>query len=188
MILSDRDIMAAMTRLFDPLIIDPPVEIIQPASVDVTLGRKFDGWTRPDPLGQWYTEPGTPWSFTVPDDDDAWSYDLVPGEALLGEIEQVVRIPTDLVAQITGKSSLGRLFLTIHSTAGFIDPGFHGKVTLELRNHGPLTINLKPGMPIGQLVFTQMIQACLRPYGDPDLGSHYQGQVETTRSYLETSN
>lgn len=188
MILSDRDIMAAMTRIFDPLIIDPPVDVIQPASVDVTLGRTFDGWTVPDMLGQWCITPGEPWSYTVPDDDTTWTYTLMPGECLLASTEQTIRVPTDMVAQITGKSSLGRMFLTIHATAGFIDPGFHGKVTLELRNNWIMPIVLKPDMAIGQLVFTQMVQSCLRPYGTEGLGSHYQGQDRTTRSYLETSN
>lgn len=177
-----------MHREHDPLVIDPPLVkgAVQPSSVDVNLGNKFEGWNRADPQGMWYQELGQPWSYTAEDPD--WSYELEPGELLLGGLSQKVHIPADMCAQLSGKSSLGRLGLLIHVTAGFIDPGFRGRITLELCNVGSNPIRLHPGMKIGQLVFIRLTSPVLNPYGSEGLGSHYQDQADTTRSYLEAGN
>ena len=101
---------------------------------------------------------------------------LHPGEFVLGSTLERVRLPDDLVARLEGKSSLGRLGLLIHSTAGFIDPGFDGHVTLELSNVANLPITIYPSMKIGQLSFMQLSEPAETPYGSGALGSKYQGQ------------
>jgi dCTP deaminase len=107
---------------------------------------------------------------------------LHPGEFVLGSTLERVRLPDDLVARLEGKSSLGRLGLLIHSTAGFIDPGWDGHVTLELSNVANLPITIYPGMKIGQLSFVQLSEPAERPYGSGGLGSKYQGQRGPTPS------
>jgi dCTP deaminase len=103
-------------------------------------------------------------------------YELHPRQSVLACTEEVVRCPLDLSARIEGKSSLGRLFMAVHITAGVIDAGFHGQVTLEIVNHGPWTIVLWPSMPIAQVNYFQMTGPCEVPYGSKKLGSHYLGQ------------
>jgi dCTP deaminase len=111
---------------------------------------------------------------------------LHPGEFALGSTRERVRVPDDLVARIEGKSSLGRLGLLIHSTAGFIDAGFNGHVTLELANVASLPITIYPGMKIGQISFMTMTTPAERPYGRGASGSKYQGQRGPTPSrYFE---
>lgn len=107
---------------------------------------------------------------------------LHPGEFVLGSTLEQVRLPDDLVARLEGKSSLGRLGLLIHSTAGFIDPGFDGHVTLELSNVANLPITIYPEMKIGQLSFMQLAEPAERPYGTDGMGSKYQGQRGPTPS------
>jgi dCTP deaminase len=107
---------------------------------------------------------------------------LHPGEFVLGSTLERVKLPDDLVARLEGKSSLGRLGLLIHSTAGFIDPGWDGHVTLELSNVANLPITIYYGMKIGQLSFVQMTEAASAPYGSDKLGSKYQGQRGPTPS------
>jgi dCTP deaminase len=107
---------------------------------------------------------------------------LHPGEFVLGSTLERVRLPDDLVARLEGKSSLGRLGLLIHSTAGFIDPGWDGHVTLELSNVANLPITIYPGMKIGQLSFVQLSEPAEHPYGSGGLGSKYQGQRGPTPS------
>jgi dCTP deaminase len=107
---------------------------------------------------------------------------LHPGEFVLGSTLEQVRLPDDLVARLEGKSSLGRLGLLIHSTAGFIDPGFDGHVTLELSNVANLPITIYPEMKIGQLSFMQLAEPAERPYGADGMGSKYQGQRGPTPS------
>ena len=107
---------------------------------------------------------------------------LHPGEFVLGSTLERVRLPDDLVARLEGKSSLGRLGLLIHSTAGYVDPGWKGTLTLELSNVANLPIALYAGMRIGQISFFRMSSAVERPYGSPELGSKYQGQAEPTAS------
>jgi dCTP deaminase len=114
------------------------------------------------------------------------SFMLHPGEFVLGSTLERVAVPTDLVARVEGKSSLGRLGLVIHSTAGFIDAGFDGHVTLELANLANLPITLYPGMKIGQISFIKMTSPAEKPYGSGAKGSKYQGQRGPTPSrYFE---
>ena len=117
---------------------------------------------------------------------DGDSFMLHPGEFVLGSTLERVAVPTDLVARVEGKSSLGRLGLVIHSTAGFIDAGFDGHVTLELANLANLPITLYPGMKIGQISFIKMTSPAEKPYGSGAKGSKYQGQRGPTPSrYFE---
>ena len=111
---------------------------------------------------------------------------LHPGEFVLGSTLERIGVPDDLVGRVEGKSSLGRLGLLIHSTAGFIDAGFDGHITLELANVASLPITLYPGMKIGQVSFMQMTTPADRPYGSGASGSKYQGQRGPTPSrYFE---
>lgn len=107
---------------------------------------------------------------------------LHPGEFVLGQTLERVRLPADLVARLEGKSSLGRLGLLIHSTAGFVDAGFEGNLTLELSNVANLPITIYYGMPIGQISFMRMDREVETPYGSGEAGSKYQGQSEPTPS------
>ena len=107
---------------------------------------------------------------------------LHPGEFVLGSTLEKITIPNTMVARIEGKSSLGRLGLLIHSTAGFVDPGFDGNLTLELANVSRLPITLYYGMRIGQISFQKMNSAAEKPYGSPELSSRYQGQIDPTES------
>ncbi len=109
---------------------------------------------------------------------------LHPGEFVLGSTLESIALADDVVARLEGKSSLGRLGLLIHSTAGFIDPGFTGQVTLELSNVANLPITIYPEMKIGQISFYQMTTAADVPYGSPELGSKYQGQSGPTPSQM----
>jgi dCTP deaminase len=113
------------------------------------------------------------------------SFVIHPGEFVLGRTEEWVELPDDLVARIEGKSSLGRLGLIVHATAGFVDPGFKGTLTLEITNLTRVPIVLWPGKPIAQLSFMTLDRPAERPYGHPDLGSHYAGQVDATESRYE---
>jgi dCTP deaminase len=114
--------------------------------------------------------------------DDDEPFILHPGEFVLGSTLERVTLPDDLVARLEGKSSLGRLGLLIHSTAGFIDPGWDGHVTLELSNVANLPITIYVGMKIGQLSFVQMTEPADTPYGSAALGSKYKGQTGPTPS------
>jgi dCTP deaminase len=114
--------------------------------------------------------------------EDGEAFILHPGEFVLGSTLERVTLPDDLVARLEGKSSLGRLGLLIHSTAGFIDPGWDGHVTLELSNVANLPITIYPGMKIGQLSFVRLDAPAERPYGSEGIGSKYQGQRGPTPS------
>jgi len=117
---------------------------------------------------------------------DGEAFMLHPGEFVLGSTLERVAVPSDLVARVEGKSSLGRLGLVIHSTAGFIDAGFDGHVTLELANLANLPMTLYPGMKIGQISFIKMTSPAEKPYGSGAKGSKYQGQRGPTPSrYFE---
>jgi dCTP deaminase len=117
--------------------------------------------------------------------EDSASFVIHPGEFVLGTTVEWVELPDDIVARIEGKSSLGRLGLIVHATAGFVDPGFSGTLTLEITNLTRVPIVLWPGKPIAQLSFMALDRAAERPYGHPELGSHYHGQVEATESRYE---
>jgi dCTP deaminase len=184
MLLSDRDIRAQIEagRIgLDPL----NMELIQPSSMDVRLDRffrLFDNHKYPfiDPREQ--QDDLTRFVEVAPDEP----FILHPGEFVLGSTFEFVSLPDDIAARLEGKSSLGRLGLLTHSTAGFVDPGFQGHVTLELSNVATLPIKLWPGMKIGQLCFFQLSSASENPYGSAKYGSRYQGQRGPTasRSYL----
>ena len=161
------------------------MELLQPSSIDVRLDRffrLFDNHKYPfiDPREQ--QDDLT--RFVEVDSDEAFI--LHPGEFVLGSTFEYVSLPDDIAARLEGKSSLGRLGLLTHSTAGFVDPGFQGHVTLELSNVATLPIKLWPGMKIGQLCFFQLSSASESPYGSEKYGSRYQGQRGPTaaRSHL----
>ncbi len=183
MLLSDRDIRARVDM--GDIELDPfTPEMIQPASIDVRLDRFFRvfndrQYTYVDPAEdqgelteQFSVAQGEPWI-------------LHPGEFVLGSTLERVHISGQIAARLEGKSSLGRLGILTHSTAGFIDPGFNGYITLELSNVSPLPVKLWPGMKIGQICFFELSSPAEHPYGSQALGSHYQGQRGPTpsRSY-----
>jgi dCTP deaminase len=179
-VLSDRSIreqlLAGRIRIepFDP-------DDIQPSSVDLHLSARFQVFRN------------SRYPYIDPTRDQAGLTEMVtasleepfvlhPGEFVLGATVERIALPDDIVARLEGKSSLGRLGLLIHSTAGYVDPGWDGTLTLELSNVANLPIVLTPGMPIGQISFTAMTTPVDRPYGSPGLGSRYQGQVDPTPS------
>jgi len=176
MILSDGTIRRLLAE--GRIVIDPLEEShIQPASVDVRLGSTFLAFRRHTTafIDPWEANEGLMESITV---KDGQPFILHPGEFALGTTLERLTLPDDIVSRIEGKSSLGRLGLLIHATAGFVDPGWtNGQITLELSNVAPLPIRLWPGMKIAQFSFMQMDAPAERPYGHPDLGSKYQGQT-----------
>ncbi|QPZ37815.1 dCTP deaminase [Paramicrobacterium chengjingii] len=180
MLLSDRDIKAELAA--SRIGLDPyDVDMVQPSSVDVRLDRffrLFDNHKYPfiDPSQD---QPELTRLIEVEPNE---SFILHPGEFVLGSTYERVSLPDDAAARLEGKSSLGRLGLLTHSTAGFIDPGFSGHVTLELSNVATLPIKLWPGMKIGQLCFFRLTSPTERPYGSSEYGSRYQGQRGPTAS------
>ena len=180
MVLSDATIARALSE--GRIEIDPYDEsLLQPSSVDVRVDRLFrvfhnnrypyiDVKQEQEELTELVRVEGdTP-------------FVLHPGEFVLGSTLERIRLPDDLVARLEGKSSLGRLGLLIHSTAGFIDPGWDGHVTLELSNVATLPITIYPGMKIGQVSFMQMTEPAVTPYGSASIGSKYKGQRGPTAS------
>jgi dCTP deaminase len=162
--------------------IDPYDEsLIQPSSVDVRVDRFFRVFHNNRYPFIDVREEQEDLTELVEVDDDS-PFVLHPGEFVLGSTLERVTLPDDLVARLEGKSSLGRLGLLIHSTAGFIDPGWDGHVTLELANVANLPITVYPGMKIGQLSFVQLTEPAEHPYGSDGLGSKYQGQRGPTPS------
>lgn len=180
MLLSDRDLRAQLDA--GRIVLDPyDPALIQPSSIDVRLDRYFrlfDNHKYPhiDPALE---QPDLTRLVEV-DDDEAFV--LHPGEFVLASTVELVGLPDDIAARVEGKSSLGRLGLLTHATAGFVDPGFSGHVTLELSNVATLPIKLWPGMKIGQLCFFQLSSPAEHPYGTRQRGSHYQGQRGPTAS------
>ena len=118
---------------------------------------------------------------------DGGHFVLHPGEFVLGSTFERVALPDDLVGRLEGKSSLGRVGLIIHSTAGYVDPGFEGQITLELSNVATVPILLYPGMRVAQISFLTMTTPAARPYASPGLDSHYQGQRGPTESRLRVA-
>jgi dCTP deaminase len=179
-VLSDRDIRAAIEsgdvgiRPYDP-------RDLQPSSVDLHLDRRFRVFrnNRYAFIDVRAPQPDLTELLSVEDDEP---FILHPGEFVLGQTLEWVELADDLVARLEGRSSLGRLGLLIHSTAGYVDPGWKGNLTLELSNVANLPIALYYGMSIGQISFFRMSSAAERPYGSPELGSKYQGQAEPTAS------
>jgi dCTP deaminase len=185
MLLSDRDI-AAQIGAGRVSLTPFDARMIQPSSIDVVLDRHFRLFDNHrcaviDPAEE--QEDLTHAVSVAPGE----AFVLHPGEFVLGSTYERVRLPDDIAARLEGKSSLGRLGLLTHSTAGFIDPGFEGHVTLELSNVATLPIKLWPGMKIGQLCFFQLTSPADKPYGTGAAGSRYQGQRGPTasRSYLD---
>ncbi|EMA55424.1 MULTISPECIES: dCTP deaminase [Halococcus] len=178
MILSDADIHRRLDEgslVVEPL--DDPDLQIQPASVDLRLGREFLEFQRtnipcihPDSeneIEEYVTE-----THVKPDEE----FILHPGDFVLGTTVERVEVPDDLIARVEGRSSLGRLAVVIHATAGIVDPGYRGQVTLELSNLGTAPVALTPGMRISQVIFTELKTPADRPYGS-ERGSKYQDQA-----------
>jgi dCTP deaminase len=180
MLLSDRDLHTEIEA--GRLGLEPyEAELVQPSSIDVRLDRWFRvfnnmKYTHIDPSEQ--QDDLTELVETKPGD----AFVLHPGEFVLGSTFELVTLPDDLAGRLEGKSSLGRLGLLTHSTAGFIDPGFSGHVTLELSNVANLPITLWPGMKIGQLCLFRLSSPASAPYGSEIFGSRYQNQVGPTPS------
>jgi dCTP deaminase len=172
-LLSDNDIRRGLLR--GEIEITPwSPDLLQPASLDVRLGPIFLVYSPhltsvdmlnppPDSMTEIVIFPGSRFS-------------LAPGMFALGSTIEHVSLPGTVAARLEGKSTLGRMGLLTHATAGFIDPGFNGQITLELTNLGPAALELTPGMRIGQLSFMRMSSPVDMPYGSTGLGSHYQGQ------------
>jgi len=158
--------------------------MVQPASVDLRLGNSFRVFHNFRVPAIDLADPPTNLTELV-ELDEGGSFVIHPGEFVLGSTQEWVELPDDLVARIEGKSSLGRLGLIVHATAGFVDPGWKGSLTLEITNLTRVPIILWPGKPIAQLSFMTLDRAAERPYGHPDLGSHYHGQSEATESRYE---
>jgi len=180
MVLSDRTI----RRLLEEgrIGIEPYAEeLLQPSSVDVRVDRLFRVFRNSRyPFIDVKQEMEELTELVEVEPEEAFI--LHPGEFVLGSTLERITLPDDLVARLEGKSSLGRLGLLIHSTAGFIDPGWDGHVTLELSNVANLPITIYYGMKIGQLSFVQLTEPAEYPYGSGELGSKYQGQVGPTPS------
>ncbi|WP_110240218.1 dCTP deaminase [Nocardioides gilvus] len=180
MLLSDRDISAELDA--GRIGINPwEPEMLQPSSIDIRLDRffrVFENHRYP------HIDPAADQSdltrIVEPEGDEAFI--LHPGEFVLGSTYEVCSLPDDIAARVEGKSSLGRLGLLTHATAGFVDPGFSGHVTLELANVATLPIKLYPGMKIGQLCFFRLSSPAEHPYGSAKYGSRYQGQRGPTPS------
>ena len=180
MILSDRDIRAAIEA--GRIVIDPfTADAIQPSSVDLHLDRRFRVF-RNNRYPYIDVREEQPDLTELVEIDEERPFILHPGEFVLGSTLERVALPDDLVARLEGRSSLGRLGLLIHSTAGYVDPGWDGNLTLELSNVANLPITLYFGMKIGQISFERMSSPVEVPYGDPRLGSRYRGQRDPTAS------
>ncbi len=183
-LLSDRDIRAQIEA--ERIVLDPySPEFVQPASVDVRIDRFFrlfdnHKYAMIDPAEE------QPELTRLIDVAPEQPYMLHPGEFVLASTYERVQLPDDIAARLEGKSSLGRLGLLTHSTAGFIDPGFEGHITLELSNMATLPIALWPGMKIGQLCFFRLSSASDKPYGSAGNLNRYRGQRGPTasRSYM----
>jgi dCTP deaminase len=177
MILSDRDILRRLEA--GDLVIEPLDDIdqqVQPASVDLRLGEQFLEFqranipcihpNREEEVGDYVSET------VVPEGDE---FILHPGDFVLGTTTERVDIPADLIAHVQGRSSLGRLAVVVHATAGIVDPGYRGQITLELSNLGTAPVALSPGMRVSQLIFTELSSPAERPYGS-ERDSKYQDQ------------
>ncbi|MCZ4498532.1 MAG: dCTP deaminase [Marmoricola sp.] len=183
MLLSDRDILAEIEA--KRISVEPyDASMIQPSSIDFRLDRffrVFENHRYP------HIDPSVDQSDLTREVEPLGDepFILHPGEFVLGSTYEVVSLPDDVAARVEGKSSLGRLGLLTHATAGFVDPGFSGHVTLELANVATLPIKLYPGMKIGQLCFFRLSSPAEHPYGSEKYGSRYQGQRGPTpsRSY-----
>jgi dCTP deaminase len=168
MILSDSSIRAELEMANGGIVIDPSPQDwqIQPASVELTLAADFFSPYESEPVHH------------------LGAYTILPGECVLGTTVERVELHPGIVGRVEGKSSWGRRFLMIHSTAGFIDPGFKGTITLELVNLSKVSQILPVGSPIAQISFQYTDRPVARPYGSEGLNSHYQGQTGVTPSAI----
>lgn len=184
-VLSDKDIISLCRN--KSAIIPFFEDQVQPASYDVKLGSTFRIMSKDSEYGvidPMMHQPGLTEEYDAVDQ----IFFLRPKDFVLGITAEYVSVPDFLVARLEGKSSLGRIGLVVHSTAGWIDPGFHGNITLELANLTNKPIALTPGMPIGQICFMELSSRVDRPYGSEGLGSKYQGNTKPTESKLYTQN
>ena len=180
MLLSDRDIRAELEA--GRIVIDPFVpDAVQPSSVDLHLGNRFRVFrnNRTAVIDPREEQPELTELVEIAGEEP---FILHPNEFVLGATFERVALPEDLVARLEGKSSLGRLGLLIHSTAGYVDPGWEGTLTLELSNVANLPIKLYDGMKIGQISFQRLSSAVEVGYGDARIGSKYRGQTDPTAS------
>jgi dCTP deaminase len=180
MILSDRDIRSEIDA--GRIVIDPyTADAVQPSSVDLHVGSRFRVFrnNRTAVIDPRQEQPDLTELVEISGDEP---FILHPGEFVLGATLERVGLPDDLVARLEGRSSLGRLGLMIHSTAGYVDPGFEGTLTLELSNVANLPIKLYDGMKIGQISFQRLSSPAEIAYGDERLGSRYRGQTDPTAS------
>jgi dCTP deaminase len=179
-VLSDRDIRAEVEA--GRIVIDPYIpEAVQPSSVDLHLDRRFRVFrnSRYPFIDVRADQPDMTELVEIAGDEP---FILHPGEFVLGSTFERVGLPNDLVARLEGKSSLGRLGLLIHSTAGYVDPGWEGNLTLELSNVANLPITLYDGMKIGQISFQRLSSPAEVSYGEASIGSKYRGQRDPTAS------
>jgi dCTP deaminase len=179
-VLSDGTIIALVQA--GRIRIDPwDSSLVQPASVDLRVGDSFRVFHnhRASAIDLRHPPENLTEEVVVPEGE---SFVIHPGEFCLGRTLEWVELPDDIVARIEGKSSLGRLGLIVHATAGFCDPGWKGTLTLELNNLTRIPIKLYPGLLVAQLSFMTLDRPALRPYGSVELGSHYQGQRAATES------
>jgi dCTP deaminase len=184
-ILSDRSLREQIAA--GRIVIDPLDEsLIQPSSIDVRISNLFRVFRNHTAGVIDVKQDMASLTEHVEVAEDGTAFMLHPGEFVLGSTLERITVPDDLVGRVEGKSSLGRLGLLIHSTAGFVDAGFDGHITLELANVASLPITLYPGMKIGQVSFMRMTTPAERPYGSGGRGSKYQGQLGPTPSrYFE---
>lgn len=180
MVLSDRTIREELAK--GRIVIDPLAErAIQPASVDLRLGRKFRVF-RQHKIGYVDVKDDPSALADLVDIDELNPFYLHPGEFALGVTLERIELPADIVGRLDGKSSLGRLGLVVHSTAGWVDPGWKGHLTLELSNLLQLPITLYAGMLVSQISFLRLSSPAEHPYGSTVLRSKYQGQDEPAAS------
>lgn len=189
MILADRDILERLRR--GDIVITPAPDLdtqLQPASLDLRLGYDFQtfNYTR-----QALIDPGDPATFeqltSLAQLEDGERFIVHPGEFVLATTLERIEIPPDLLARLEGRSSIGRIGIVIHSTAGYVDPGFKGKITLEISNLGKIAVALYPRMRICQIAFEEMSSAVSSGYGEKR-GAKYQGQDAATASRLFEDN
>ncbi|CAI50674.1 dCTP deaminase [Natronomonas pharaonis DSM 2160] len=186
MILSDADIRRRLDEgdlAIEPL--DDPELQVQPASVDLRLGREFLEFQRANiscihPTSEREVDEYVDETYV----EEGEEFVLHPGDFVLGTTKERVEIPPDLIAHVEGRSSLGRLAIVVHATAGLCDPGYQGQITLELSNLGTAPVALSPGMRISQLTFTELKSPAERPYG-AERGSKYQGQTGPQASRIQ---
>jgi dCTP deaminase len=180
MILSDHTIRQEIAA--GRIVIDPYVDsCVQPSSVDLHLDSYFRVF-RNHTMAVIDVKQNLEELTELVEGSDEQPFILHPGEFVLASTYEVITLPDDVAGRLEGKSSLGRLGLLIHSTAGFVDAGFEGNLTLELSNVANLPITIYHGMPIGQISFMRMDAEVERPYGSSETGSKYQGQAEPTPS------